>query len=619
MQDTKVKKYNKGITLVALVITIIILLILAAVGIGAIAGEDGLLSKAKQSAEEYNQAARNEANTINDLLNILNGGEAETPVIDAEGNVQFTYNPSTPTNGSVTVGITTKTEYDIQYRIGDTEGEFEAYTGEIKVDENTAIYVKLANSSGVTGGVATGNVQNIDKEAPIITSVSSNWVDSVTIKATDSGSKGTAASNIGIIGYGINQSSTTAPTFTTCPATTSLDQTITGITTSGTYYVWVKDRAGNTAKREVTVNVDTTAPTTAGLEFYYPMVESDNLNPDGFKIKVTGVDEESGVASYKVYIDGSLYTTETTTEETCIINVTGLEEETSYSCYVVVTNGVGLTKQSETIEIKTIASTATIEKINNYPLGYYGKEVTYTPTNGATEEWKIFYTDSENIYLIASDYVAFKYAPNAPNGNAPETSYSEYGGFLSNIQSSYEGSVDILTEDERVKKWISHINSYTSTRDNMKETAYLLDTSIWSEFKDANNKAEYVVGGPTLELFISSYNDTHETGINCQTNGSTGYRVKWSIDESYGYIIDGLDTLESLYINDSTNEKAYGYWLASPSCTWYGVNENNYATFTVWRSGRIGYRQQATGFRPIICLKSGIQLIEQENGKYAIN
>ena len=131
MQDTKVKKYNKGITLVALVITIIILLILAAVGIGAIAGEDGLLSKAKQSAEEYNQAARNEANTINDLLNILNGGEAETPVIDAEGNVQFTYTPSTPTRGSVTVGITTKTEYDIQYRIGDTEGEFEAYTGEI--------------------------------------------------------------------------------------------------------------------------------------------------------------------------------------------------------------------------------------------------------------------------------------------------------------------------------------------------------------------------------------------------------------------------------------------------------------------------------------------------------
>ncbi len=37
---------------------------------------------------------------------------------------------------------------------------------------------------------------------------------------------------------------------------------------------------------------------------------------------------------------------------------------------------------------------------------YYGKRVEYRPTNGATvANWKIFYADENNIYLIADDYV----------------------------------------------------------------------------------------------------------------------------------------------------------------------------------------------------------------------
>ena len=76
MQETKeIKKGNKGITLVALVITIIVLLILAAVGIGAIAGEDGLIAKARQAAEEYNEPAQEEADTVNGLLNMIEQGE----------------------------------------------------------------------------------------------------------------------------------------------------------------------------------------------------------------------------------------------------------------------------------------------------------------------------------------------------------------------------------------------------------------------------------------------------------------------------------------------------------------------------------------------------------------
>lgn len=42
-------KNNKGITLIALVITIIILLIIAGISIGVLSGNNGLLSRAKMS------------------------------------------------------------------------------------------------------------------------------------------------------------------------------------------------------------------------------------------------------------------------------------------------------------------------------------------------------------------------------------------------------------------------------------------------------------------------------------------------------------------------------------------------------------------------------------------
>lgn len=46
-------KKNKGITLIALIITIIILLILAGISISILNGENGILERAKQSKEEY--------------------------------------------------------------------------------------------------------------------------------------------------------------------------------------------------------------------------------------------------------------------------------------------------------------------------------------------------------------------------------------------------------------------------------------------------------------------------------------------------------------------------------------------------------------------------------------
>ena len=57
----KIIKTNKGITLIALVITIIVLLILAGVTIATLTGENGILTRATQAEEEQADATVKEA------------------------------------------------------------------------------------------------------------------------------------------------------------------------------------------------------------------------------------------------------------------------------------------------------------------------------------------------------------------------------------------------------------------------------------------------------------------------------------------------------------------------------------------------------------------------------
>ena len=70
-------KRERGITLIALVITIIVLLILAGVSIAMLTGQNGILTQAQKAKNETEKAAENEAailNEYNQYLNNLTGG-----------------------------------------------------------------------------------------------------------------------------------------------------------------------------------------------------------------------------------------------------------------------------------------------------------------------------------------------------------------------------------------------------------------------------------------------------------------------------------------------------------------------------------------------------------------
>ena len=75
-------KSKKGITLIALVITIIVLIILAGISISLLMGEDGIITKAKQGALNYQNAAIEEQAMLNNLY-----GDFASEIASATGDL----------------------------------------------------------------------------------------------------------------------------------------------------------------------------------------------------------------------------------------------------------------------------------------------------------------------------------------------------------------------------------------------------------------------------------------------------------------------------------------------------------------------------------------------------
>ena len=58
--NTQKLKNNKAITLIALVVTIVVLLILAGISISLVVGDNGLIRKSKDAKKQYEEAQANE-------------------------------------------------------------------------------------------------------------------------------------------------------------------------------------------------------------------------------------------------------------------------------------------------------------------------------------------------------------------------------------------------------------------------------------------------------------------------------------------------------------------------------------------------------------------------------
>ncbi len=158
---TKLKnKQERGITLIALVVTIIVLLILAGVSISLVINNNGVISKSKEARDQYVEAQTNEEKHFNEVTDWI-----DTKVGDSTGGGSD-YDPAsdgvTIPTGFVYVGGTK----DSGLVISDNANDKDKYKGQTNVGtdlegnqfvwipvENIADYKRTTYSTNISTGI----------------------------------------------------------------------------------------------------------------------------------------------------------------------------------------------------------------------------------------------------------------------------------------------------------------------------------------------------------------------------------------------------------------------------------------------------------------------------------
>ena len=514
----------------------------------------------------------------------LNGNPwklTKSAVVNLSETIGITYSSTTPTNENVIVEFTNNNEQEglrLEYQIGSTTGKWLDYTEPIEMTENGKVYARLFDVNGQSINTVTATVQNIDRVAPVIASAiaSTSWgkTNSIALKATDSGTLGCAIGNIEIGAYGINQSSTTEPTYTIITPTTSLNTAINNIAVNGTYYVWVKDQAGNTANTAVTINkVDTTDPITADLTS-----SSVEVKEKAFILTATGTDGGSGIAKYEFYINNILENTVTKEEETATYKITAEAEKVNYTCKVRVYDNAGNYKDSNVITVK-------IPKVGdmvNYDAGKWNQ--------------------SEDTSKITSSGGAVTWSSELPKNQG------EFGGFTDgesrNSNSTSQSGYSPDYEGWKIWDIDYNIGEITLISAGQSETYY--------HDHGYGNESENILRNRNWSMYENEY----------AKSGSAKTLTKEELDRWYKkYIDSNVDDTYNLDKFPTSSEKTLiklvetgsHFWLASvydPDRLYYVNPYSHRVTY----SGSWG-RGYAYGIRVLVTLKSDIHVEETTSTK----
>ena len=269
----------------------------------------------------------------------------------------------------------------------------------------------------------------------------------------------------------------------------------------------------------------------------------------------------------------------------------GIQEEESTSQIGALPDGIGDAINSENYGRKV--------------LGYYSNGA-----SGYTGDWRLFYQDRDYTYLICDSVIDQHLPSNYLDTYLDGSSVGEVGR---NLNSMLRDSGDVFVS--------------SNTNHNIRATAWLTDTEYWGNYKDADNKALFAIGSPTIELFSKSFNATIENeSVNplALSVVSAGYlpneitsfalssRNNNGIYNKNGNFIDNIDTnSEEPYeqlLGEAIEHSSTAQWfIASP---WFGDNKQ---CFMVMESFGImvgvnvdEITVSAISARPIVCFDTNV-------------
>ncbi len=275
----------------------------------------------------------------------------------------------------------------------------------------------------------------------------------------------------------------------------------------------------------------------------------------------------------------------------------------------------------------------------------YGDSVVYSVVVNdlQCDNWKVFYNDGENVFLIYGDYLRSKATPTVSNltYNAGDQSKNRYRVFW------FKNSVDTLEDLDYnvIKRFQAGKDGYNlKNYNNSYAISTLLNYNNWNEFCNSN-LIDYGIGSPTLEMFLASITEKYPeyTNITYSYMNEYGYSLKkgdldfqgslgasdmqgypgyqdalalYTSDDSLTKNVYGNVYYPHPYIDGSYWYQTNGYWLATPSYT----SENN--ILRVGSNGGIvekNISNMSNSIRPVICVKSKILAVNLNNKWYLYN
>ena len=563
----KLKESEKGITLIALVITIIVLLILAAVSIAMLTGENGILSKASTAKEKHLIAQYEEE--LNLCIMEMQTDELGTLTMSKliENLPQYI---QTEQPGE-------QYEWKTDQTAEEPTGIYKGY--EFYVDKNKKAHIK---------GKATGIMISCSVDPSEYTN--QNVKATITITCND----------------GIKTIKQTKPTEETTITASGTEYTIVkeNIETNTTFAYEVTDLKGNTETKIAQVtNIDKDAPTSCTI--------TANVNDDGaIEVKATAEDAGSGIGKYECYVNGE----KKEENNNGTFKIENLASGT-YSVYVIAYDKAGNSKQSDpesNLKISRTYTNITAQMVAEHPETYYGLKVTNYESKNGQNDWRIFYSDGTHIFLITGDYVDLSVA-NRLNSNTGMTKIgTKYRANWSSAPSSLQ-----TVEDTVKTRFMATGYTLNSSNENSKCVSTLLNASNWESYKDNNGMAEYAVGGSTIEMWMDSWNKRYPSDkLYCNNTNSDGYYVGTSSKPTNSYIDSSVMSLKDGYNNSlyyphhesvSDGDKTCNsYWLASPSASDY--NRVLIVGFSGYVYGLNAYYSAFMGLRPVVSLNSEIKV-----------
>ena len=398
---------NKGVTLISLVVTIVVLLILAGITIGTIFNDNGIIKKAQEAANATEEAAKNDQAAINGLLNemdsIINGiGGGNVPVI---GSINGKITWST---GSATLTLTADVEgVTIQYR-KNSESNWTNYTSAVP----SLLHGDKVYARGIKGGETVINEKEFkiqDTIAPTVTIANaSSTTNSISATATATDNEAGMGSNPQYTFY-IKKTAEADSTYTQIGsgASTSVNKGGLEQNTSYTIKVEVADIAGN--KGQATKEITTGKIADAGEGLANGAIIASSPVWSGGTASIT-LSTSSGltIQYQKGGISGS-WTTGT--------NVTGLHHRDTV--FARLTDGRNYGGEASITILDTVAPQAATINLSG----------TSTTTAGSVTATVTLKDNESGVNTTASKWV---YNTNAGNIGTNESSYNN--NFSSNVQ-----------------------------------------------------------------------------------------------------------------------------------------------------------------------------------------